>query len=70
MTNFTGARLRRLRESPALRRMVQETRLSVSDFVYPMFVTHGRNVRNEIEPMPGIFQLSLDNLMAEVGEVS
>ena len=70
MTNFTGARLRRLRQSPALRRMVQETRLSVSDFVYPMFVTHGRNVRNEIEPMPGIYQLSLDNLMAEVGEVS
>ena len=50
--------------------MVQETRLSVSDFVYPMFVTHGRNIRNEIEPMPGIYQLSLDNLMAEVGEVS
>ena len=50
--------------------MVQETRLSVSDFVYPMFVTHGRNVRNEIEPMPGIYQLSLDNLMAEVGEVA
>ena len=70
MTNFTGARLRRLRESPQLRRMVQETRLSVSDFVYPMFVTHGRNIRNEIEPMPGIYQLSLDNLMAEVGEVS
>ena len=70
MTNFTGVRLRRLRESAPLRRMVQETRLSVSDFVYPMFVTHGRNVRNEIEPMPGIYQLSLDNLMAEVGEVS
>ena len=50
--------------------MVRETRLSVSDFVYPMFVTHGRDVRNEIEPMPGIFQLSLDHLMAEVGEVS
>ena len=50
--------------------MVQETRLSVSDFVYPMFVTHGRNVKNEIEPMPGIYQLSLDNLMSEVGEVS
>ena len=70
MTNFTGVRLRRLRESPSLRRMVQETRLSVSDFVYPMFVTHGRNVRNEIEPMPGIYELSLDNLMAEVGEVA
>ncbi len=70
MTSFTGVRLRRLRESPALRRMVQETQLSVSDFMYPMFVTHGRDVRNEIEPMPGIFQLSLDHLMAEVGEVS
>ena len=70
MTSFTGVRLRRLRESPALRRMVRETQLSISDFVYPMFVTHGRDVRNEIEPMPGIYQLSLDHLMAEVGEVS
>jgi porphobilinogen synthase len=50
--------------------MVQETRLSVSDFIYPLFVTHGRDVRSEIPPMPGIYQLSLDQLIQEVGEAS
>ncbi|MDP6403331.1 MAG: porphobilinogen synthase, partial [SAR202 cluster bacterium] len=70
MSNFPQVRLRRLRESPALRRMAQETRLSVSDFIYPIFVTHGRDVQNQIEPMPGISQLSLDHLISEVGEVS
>jgi porphobilinogen synthase len=50
--------------------MVQETRLSVSDFIYPIFVTHGRDLRNEIGPMPGIYQLSLDHLIAEVGEAA
>ena len=70
MSSFPRSRLRRLRESPALRRMTQETRLSASDFIYPMFVTHGRDVRNEIEPMPGIYQLSLDHLIAEIGEIT
>ena len=70
MSSFPQVRLRRLRESPALRQMARETRLSVSDFVYPIFVTHGRDVRNEIEPMPGIYQLSLDHLISEVGEVA
>ncbi|MCI0438457.1 MAG: porphobilinogen synthase [Chloroflexi bacterium] len=69
MSSFPQTRLRRLRESPTLRRMVQETRLSASDFIYPMFVTHGRGVRNEIGPMPGIYQQSLDNMIAEVGDV-
>ena len=70
MSEYPTVRLRRLRELPALRHMTQETRLSVSDFIYPIFVTHGRDVRNEIEPMPGISQLSLDHLIAEVGEVA
>ena len=48
----------------------RETRLSTSDFIYPMFVTHGRDVRDEIEPMPGCYQLSLDHLPAEVTEVA
>ncbi len=69
MSSFPQTRLRRLRESPTLRRMVQETRLSASDFIYPMFVTHGRGIRNEIGPMPGIYQQSLDNMIAEVGDV-
>ena len=70
MSSFPRSRLRRLRELPALRRMAQETRLSASDFIYPMFVTHGRDLRTEIEPMPGIYQLSLDHLIAEIGEIT
>ena len=70
MSSFPQVRLRRLREQPSLRRMAQETRLSVSDFIYPMFVTHGRDLRVEIDPMPGIYQLSLDHLMSEVSEVA
>ena len=50
--------------------MVQETRLSPGDFIYPIFVTHGRDVRNEIGPMPGICQLSLDHLITEVGQAN
>ena len=70
MSSFPRVRLRRLRELSALRSMAQETRLSVKDFIYPMFVTHGRDVRKPIDPMPGIYQLSLDHLIAEVGEVT
>ena len=50
--------------------MVRETILSVSDFIYPIFVTHGRDVMAPVDPMPGIFQLSLDRLLDEVGEVA
>ena len=70
MSSFPKTRLRRLRRLPALRRMARETSLSVSDFIYPMFVTHGRDVRTAVEPMPGIYQLSLDHLIEEVGEVA
>ena len=70
MAGFPQVRMRRLRESGVLRRMVQETTLSVSDFIYPIFVTHGRDVREPIGPMPGYFHLSLDRLLAEVAEVS
>lgn len=59
-----------MRDTEALRSLAQETRISVSDFIYPVFVTHGRGVRNPIDPMPGMYQLSLDNLIAEVGEVA
>ena len=69
MSSFPKSRLRRLRNTPVVRSMARETRLSVEDFVYPMFVTHGRDVRNPIDPMPGMYQLSLDHLISEVGEV-
>lgn len=70
MSRFPRLRLRRMRDTEALRSLAQETRISISDFIYPVFVTHGRGVRNPIDPMPGMYQLSLDNLIAEVGEVA
>ena len=70
MAAFPQVRMRRLRQGGAIRRMVQETRLSPGDFIYPVFVTHGRDVRNEIGPMPGIHQLSLDHLITEVGQAN
>ncbi len=70
MARFPTTRLRRLRQNPALRRMVEETRISASDLIYPLFVTHGRDTRSEIPPMPGIYQLSLDHLIHEVGEAA
>lgn len=63
---FPNIRLRRTRKNSTLRNMVREHSLSPEHFVYPIFVTHGRNARKEIEPMPGQFQLSLDNLLSEV----
>ena len=70
MAAFPQTRLRRLRDSSQLRLMTRETSLSVSDFVYPIFVTHGRDVAKPVEPMPGVYQLSLDRLLEEVTEVS
>ncbi len=69
MAAFPKTRLRRLRELPSMRRLAQETRLSVSDFIYPIFVTHGRDVKQEIEPMPGCYHFSLDALLPEVNEI-
>ena len=69
MGSHAQTRLRRLRQNPALRQMVRETRLSVDDLVYPLFVTQGRGVRSEIEPMPGVYQLSVDALASEIEEV-
>jgi porphobilinogen synthase len=62
-------RFRRLRRSEAMRRLVAETRLDPRDFVYPLFVTHGRGVREEISSMPGQYHLSLDQLAAEASDL-
>ena len=70
MATFPDMRLRRLREQEPMRRMARETRLSPSEFVYPVFVTHGENSRKPIEPMPGCDQISLDLLAEEVGEAA
>ena len=65
MSIFPKLRMRRLRGSETLRRMVRETRLSIDDLVYPMFVVPGRNVRAEIPSMPGCYHLSVDQLVEE-----
>lgn len=62
-------RLRRLRRLPRLRDMVRETRLSIDQFVYPLFVCPGKGVKNEIASMPGCAQLSVDLLVEECREV-
>jgi len=69
MTQLQFRRNRRLRTSAAMRSMVRETILHKEDFIYPIFVIEGENVKNEISSMPGIYQLSLDRLMGEVDEV-
>jgi porphobilinogen synthase len=58
-------RLRRLRRSAALRAMVRETRLSADMFLYPLFVCSGQGQRREVSSMPGVFQLSVDEVVKE-----
>ena len=64
-TGFPTVRPRRLRASPALRAMVRETDLTPDDLIYPLFVTHGEGVRSPIPSMPGIHQLSVDEVVPE-----
>ncbi len=66
----SGHRMRRLRRSETLRAMVRETRLAPTDFIYPIFVTHGRDVRDPISSMPGQSRLSVDQLAREAAELS
>src|SRR5215210_2655282 len=58
-------RPRRLRRSEAIRALVRETRLAPDDFVYPLFACEGEGVRKEISSMPGVFNLSVDELVRE-----
>lgn len=66
---FPVTRLRRLRQSAALREMFSETALSPKDFIYPLFVIPGNNVNNKISSMPGITQMSIDRVVKECDEV-
>lgn len=63
-------RFRRLRRTKSLRDLVRETRLSPQQFVYPLFVTHGQGVRQEIASLPGQFHLSTDQLGREAEELA
>ena len=61
-------RPRRNRQSAVIRDMVQETRLHVSDFIFPLFVTEGENIRSEVSSMPGIYRFSPDVLLPEIAD--
>ena len=67
--SFPQSRPRRLRQSPLLRKMLRETALSVENFIYPLFVTHGKGIRKEIGSMPNVHQFSIDQLVKEAQEV-
>jgi porphobilinogen synthase len=62
---FPQERPRRLRRTEALRRLVRETTLAPDDLIWPLFVLPGKKVRNPVKSMPGVFQLSVDELVAE-----
>src|SRR5689334_8214833 len=63
--SFPITRMRRLRQSPALRSMVRETSLEINDLVWPLFVCEGKRVRKPVTSMPGVFQLSIDELLKD-----
>ncbi len=67
--DFPSLRLRRLRKNENIRRMVRETILTVNDFIYPIFVVDGENVKEEIPSMPGQFRYSVDRLPEILSQV-
>ncbi len=69
METLQFRRNRRLRNSNTLRSMVRETVLRKEDFIYPIFVIEGENVKNPVSSMPGVYQFSLDQLAIEIDEV-
>ena len=65
---FPDYRPRRMRKTKAFRRMIRETKLSVDDFILPLFAIGGKDIKNPIKSMPGHFQFSLDNLVKTARE--
>lgn len=68
--HFPKTRLRRLRANKAIRDLVKETHLDVKDFIAPIFIKHGKGIKNPIASMPGQFQLSIDNLEEEIKTIT
>ena len=66
---FPIIRPRRLRKNENIRRLVRETKLSVDDLIYPLFIEAGENIKKEIPSMPGIYRYSLDRIDEELKEV-
>jgi porphobilinogen synthase len=63
------SRHRRLRSSANMRALVRENHLRAEDFIYPLFIYEGENIRNEVSSMPGVFQVSMDHLEAEMDDI-
>ena len=62
-------RFRRTRLNPVLRDLVRETTLSVNDFIYPLFVRPGSGIKTEVASMPGVYQMSIDEVLKECEEL-
>lgn len=67
--SFPVHRLRRLRKNETIRNMVRETSVKSSDLIYPLFVVHGKNIKQEIEALSGNCQLSIDMLEREISQL-
>jgi porphobilinogen synthase len=65
MSQFPIRRMRRLRRTPALRRLVQEAHIAPSQLVWPRFVVHGEGVRREVAALPGVHQTSVDEVVRD-----
>ena len=63
-------RFRRLRLNGSLRSMLKETSLDINDFIYQLFVVEGNGIKNEISSMPGVFQMSIDEILKECKELT
>jgi len=70
MANYPVKRMRRLRYNPLVRDLIRETELSKNDFIYPLFVVPGKNVKKEIKSMPGNYQMSVDMIVEECRQVA
>ena len=65
---YPTTRLRRLRLNPILRKLVQETHIRIDDFIYPLFVVPGKNIKTEVSSMRGVYQQSVDKLLLDAEE--
>ncbi|MDP2729403.1 MAG: porphobilinogen synthase [Dehalococcoidales bacterium] len=70
MAGFPQLRLRRLRRTGALRKLVRENRVEVGDLIYPLFIIEGKGIKEEISSMPGVFHFSPDRLSAEIEDIA
>ncbi len=68
-SDLSFRRFRRLRRTEGLRRLVRETVVTTDDFIYPLFISIGTGMRREVSSMPGVYQLTIDQLPAEIEEL-